>query len=185
MAWDTSIAISSVAALIAIWAAFESHRANTYAAEANQIAERANELSEQSNKHALKANEIGAQAHELAERLAPAPLSALIQVSKNKWALVNQSGRPIELLSISEIPGEAKGLMRVKQLPQTLEHESKFSLFTTEVMSSGGWKRSRLSDVLRGRRTCNVLTVISPELVTHTFYASLTSLDGNLRCLLP
>lgn len=42
-----SIALSAGALIIAIWAAVESHRANTRSAEANRIAERANTLAEQ------------------------------------------------------------------------------------------------------------------------------------------
>lgn len=79
-----SIALSAGALIIAIWAAFESHRANRRSAEANQIAERANTLAEQSNEHADKANLISAQALELAEREAPAPLSELVYLDKHK-----------------------------------------------------------------------------------------------------
>lgn len=137
MAFDISIVFSSISALIAIWSAVESHKANTRAAEANQRAEQANELSEQSNEHALRANEISAQAYELAERLAPAPLSELALVSKNKWAFVNQSGRVIELLSISVIPDKVTGWVRTPSLPTTLDYGDQFTLNIQEVHASG------------------------------------------------
>lgn len=160
MAFDISIAFSSITALIAIWSAVESHKANTRAAEANQKAERANKLSEQSNEHALRANEISAQAYELAERLAPAPLSELTQVSKNKWTFVNQSGRMIELLSISVIPEEVTGLVRAPSLPTKLDYEDHFILNIQEVHTSGvealiiEWRFEGSSETQQSR--CNV-----------------------------
>lgn len=123
-----SIALSAGALIIAIWAAVESHRANRRSAEANQIAERANTLAEQSNEHANKANLISAQALELVEREAPAPLSELVQLDKHKWAFANQSGRMIELLSISVLPDEAAQFVRYSSLPHRLDYGDQYAL---------------------------------------------------------
>lgn len=68
-----SIALSAGVLIIAIWAAVESHRANTRSAEANQITEHANTLAEQSNEHADKANLISAQALEQQNEKHPHP----------------------------------------------------------------------------------------------------------------
>lgn len=123
-----SIALSAGALIIAIWAAVESHRANRRSAEANQIAERANALAEQSNEHADKANLISAQALELAEREAPAPPSELVKLDKHKWAFTNQSGRVIELLTISVLPDEAEKFVRYSSLPHRLDYGDQYAL---------------------------------------------------------
>lgn len=123
-----SIALSAGALIIAIWAAFESHRANRRSAEANQIAERANTLAEQSNEHADKANLISAQALELTEREAPAPLSELVHLDKHKWAFTNQSGRMIELVAIAALPEEAAQFVRCSSLPHLLDYEDQYTL---------------------------------------------------------
>lgn len=123
-----SIALSAGALIIAIWAAVESHRANRRSAEANQIAERANALAEQSNEHADKANLISAQALELAEREAPAPLSELVRLDKHKWAFTNQSGRVVELLTISVLPDEAAQFVRCSSLPHRLDYGDQYAL---------------------------------------------------------
>ena len=126
-----SVLVSIVAAGIAVWASFESHRANTRADAANRLAEQANTLAKESNDHAAKANTISSQALELAERNAPAPLSELTEVDKDKhkWAFKNNSGREIELLSISALPAEAERLVKkVKPLPQILENGDQVAL---------------------------------------------------------
>lgn len=128
-----SVLVSIVAAGIAVWASFESHRANTRADAANRLAEQANTLAKESNDHAAKANTISSQALELAKRNAPAPLSELIKIDKNDWAFKNNSGREIKLLSISALPDEAERLIRVKPLPKILENGDQFTLTVTDV----------------------------------------------------
>ncbi|MDO4665460.1 MAG: hypothetical protein Q4A71_04545 [Actinomycetaceae bacterium] len=123
-----SLVLSACALIIAIWAAIESHRANTRSAEANRIAESANTLAEKSNEHADKANLISAQALELAEREAPAPLSELVQLEKDKWAFTNQSGRVIELLTISVLPDEAVQFVHCSSLPHLLDYGDQYTL---------------------------------------------------------
>ena len=124
-----SIVLSAGALIIAIWAAIESHRANTRSTEANRIAERANTLAEQSNEHGDKANLISLQTLELAEREAPAPLSELVQLDKHKWAFTNQSGRVIELVAISALPDEAEQLfVRCSSLPHLLDYGDQYAL---------------------------------------------------------
>lgn len=115
-----SIVLSAIAVVIAIWAAIESHRANSRADESNQIAD--------------KANEISSQALDLAQREAPPPLSELIQVGKSKWALRNQSGQAIEILSILSSPKEAAWTVHVPELPQIIEYGDKFTVKTLGVM---------------------------------------------------
>lgn len=115
-----SIALSAIAVGIAIWAAIESHRANSRADESNQIAD--------------KANEISSQALELAQREAPPPLSELIQVDKSKWALRNQSGQTIEILSVLPFPKEAAGLVRVPELPKIIDYGDKLTVKILGVM---------------------------------------------------
>ena len=123
-----SIALSAGVLIIAIWAAVESHRANTRSAEANQITEHANTLAEQSNEHADKANLISAQALELTKREAPAPLSELVQLDKHKWAFTNQSGRMIELAAIAALPEEAAQFVHCSSLPHLLDYEDQYTL---------------------------------------------------------
>lgn len=115
-----SIALSAIAVVIAIWAAIESHRANSRADKSNQIAD--------------KANEISSQALELAQREAPPPLSELIQVDKSRWALRNQSGQTIEILSVSPSPKEAAWLVRVPELPQIIDYGDELTVKIQGIM---------------------------------------------------
>lgn len=102
-----AIIVSIIAAVIALWAAYESHRANARADAANQ-------LTKKSNYYAAESNAISSQALELAERLAPTPLSELTNVDKNTWTFRNESGRPIEILSITTVPTDEQKPYREK-----------------------------------------------------------------------
>lgn len=128
-----AVIVSIVATVIALWAAYESRRANARADAANRLAEESNQLAKESNEYAAKSNEISSQALELTERLAPAPLSELTNVSKNTWAFRNESGRPIELLSIATVPTEAQRFIRADSFPQLLDCGDRYSLLILEV----------------------------------------------------
>ncbi|WP_315526192.1 hypothetical protein [Corynebacterium durum] len=132
-----AVIVSIVATVIALWAAYESRRANTRADAANQLAEESNQLAKESNKYAAKSNEISSQALELTERLAPAPLSELTKVSKNTWAFRNESGRPIELLSITTVPADAEDYIGAASLPQVLEYGDHYSVQILEAWGTG------------------------------------------------
>lgn len=123
-----AIIVSIIAAVIALWAAYESHRANARADSANQLAKESNQLAKESNDYAAESNAISSQALELTERLAPAPLSELTNISKNTWAFRNESGHPIELLSITTVPTEEQSLIRTESLPQVLDYGDRYSL---------------------------------------------------------